>query len=645
MNPRFEVIQELHSHSRARLLRVRDLEAEGAEVTIRRYMGTPEEIESLQSLLIGVAELDHPNIERFIELGDDEEGLFAVVEAPWGESLAEVLANGPLTAVEFDQVTRQLLEALSTLHSGGYPHLALRPEVVRMLKDETGAWQIRLTGFGEGFSKPQDAEQADIAAYRCCAPEHWRGEPVGRRTDVYALGCILYEALAGRQAFPGNNAQTLRQSHLEHDVTPLDKEAPQVARWVAAWVMKLMEPDVGYRLKNMEQARGLYDMGEQSLPATLSALAPPPPPVQNFGRPAEAPVWAVPVAEAETPAPTPIQHYPVSPATAMVPVPIQPGSYTTQMVPVGGGRPVTPGHGTAPRPVAAVPGRGSRPVALHPASRSTSAVRAAGGTGKPARSGEEKRVLFSIIGGAVCLVAIVLFFVLGRSGSETVVKGPSTLTVTNGILIHLDSTAAGTLSLDPSTGRIRRWENVKGGPLLAVQMDGNAQPARSTKGPGGKLVVDFGGPGSGRWMQFGNSGGGLLRQDKIRTVFWVGRGVGFLLGDNSTYSFHRGYPEWSSGGGAIWSDKHIANEVKNGVTRLNGQTVDGNKAKFGGDEMTVISLVTTGNVAASYLCRDRDIAVRTGGQTIGEVILYNRALSDSEVQQVEGYLMSKWQTK
>ncbi|MDB6137376.1 MAG: hypothetical protein JWO94_448, partial [Verrucomicrobiaceae bacterium] len=182
MSLRFEVLEMLESHQRASLLRVRDLQS-GQEVTLRRYHAETEELDSQRELLATIKALDHPSLERFHEVGSDEESLFAIVDPPAGKSLAGLLKQGPLSEAEFEQVARQILAGLAVLHERGIPHLSLRPEVIRVSSPSQGLLEVRVGGFGEGFGRKSETEPAEPAAYRCTAPEQWRGDAVGRRTD------------------------------------------------------------------------------------------------------------------------------------------------------------------------------------------------------------------------------------------------------------------------------------------------------------------------------------------------------------------------------------------------------------------------------------------------------------------------------
>jgi hypothetical protein len=130
----------------------------------------------------------------------------------------------------------------------------------------------------------------------------------------------------------------------------------------------------------------------------------------------------------------------------------------------------------------------------------------------------------------------------------------------------------------------------------------------------------------------------------VRTVFWVLKRTGtdteqrFLLGDHTrspdTYHFH-------TNGQTMYHSSHAHANVRNGTTRLNGTVINGTSTSFP-SSMSVISLKTSGNVTASSFSRDRTYSQRVWKGDLGELLIYNAALSDAEISSIEGYLAHKW---
>ncbi len=267
MAQRFTLLETLDETASSYLLRVLDAKT-GTEVRLRRWKKAAEGLDAVEKTLLIVQETAHPHTGEIVETGSDDAGYFVLLRPAWGEPLTQVLAEGPLRVEEFTPLVDQLVGGLAAVHERGVVHGALRPEVIRVLRQDSG-WHARIIGFGLGF---ESSDPEMLPHYRCAAPEIWDGESLRRRTDVYALGCVLYECLAGRPAFAGRDEKDMRNRHRKHDLLPLDRAAPHVPRWMAAWVMKLMMAAPDKRPANAGIARQLWEQQEAGLVATAEAL-------------------------------------------------------------------------------------------------------------------------------------------------------------------------------------------------------------------------------------------------------------------------------------------------------------------------------------------------------------------------------------
>ena len=209
--------------------------------------------------------------------------------------------------------------------------------------------------------------------------------------------------------------------------------------------------------------------------------------------------------------------------------------------------------------------------------------------------------------------------------------------VKNGLLLRLD--ASSTSSLVSASGVVSRWLDADGNGKYADQIAPGKRPVLVSAAQNGRPVIDFGtfqGTDAGRSMALKSPQGTSLDLTTIRTAFWVMQGRNHLLTSSSAYDFHRGGEEEIS---SPWSQNFASPSVTGGQTYLNGTLINGSTAALS-TSFNLVSLVTTGNVGANSLCGDR--VYRSGGQKIAEVILYNRALSATERQNVETYLRHKW---
>ncbi len=168
------------------------------------------------------ARLQHPGIATFFEGGETDDGIaFLAMEYVEGETLRTRLRRGPLEVDSALRTVASLLEALAHAHSCDVIHRDIKPENVIRRKDGT----VKLLDFGiakrvDVSELALDSEAPTVQETRSAltqltrhgsivgtigymAPEQLRGEPVDVRTDLFAVGAVLYEAIAGKPAFPG----------------------------------------------------------------------------------------------------------------------------------------------------------------------------------------------------------------------------------------------------------------------------------------------------------------------------------------------------------------------------------------------------------------------------------------------------------
>jgi tetratricopeptide (TPR) repeat protein len=179
------------------------------------------------------ARLSHPNVCQIHEVGEDSQGLFLAMELLVGEPLSLRLERGPLPPPEVLSLGAGMLSALSALHAAGIVHRDLKPSNVYLTPH--GA---RILDFGLARALPGELAQAlavdsgdrthpdlMVGSPRYMAPEQILGKKVDERTDVFAAGAILYEALSGRPAFGGRTLVEVLTATLHDAPAPLEGAA------------------------------------------------------------------------------------------------------------------------------------------------------------------------------------------------------------------------------------------------------------------------------------------------------------------------------------------------------------------------------------------------------------------------------------
>jgi predicted ATPase len=174
-----------------------------------------------------LATMNHPNVATIHSLEVDADRPFITMELVEGRSLRERLAAGPLPVHETLSVMRQVVRGLEAAHAKDVIHRDLKPANVMLRPDGTAkvldfglAVRLRVTGDGEAID-PDAGEIAGTPGYM--SPEQVRGEPTDARTDVWAVGCLLYECLNGRPLIAG-------RTHTERDGDTLALEVATVIR-------------------------------------------------------------------------------------------------------------------------------------------------------------------------------------------------------------------------------------------------------------------------------------------------------------------------------------------------------------------------------------------------------------------------------
>lgn len=178
------------------------------------------------------ARVNHPNICQIYEIGEDVGELFIAMELLAGESLADRLRRGPMSASEVVPISLEMLDALSALHACGVVHRDLKPSNVFLT-----AHGVKLLDFGlarpelegslstsAGLTRPGVV----VGTPRYMAPEQMTGEVADARSDLFAVGAVLFEMLAGRPAFGGHTVVDILHATL-HEQPPALTGSPAIA--------------------------------------------------------------------------------------------------------------------------------------------------------------------------------------------------------------------------------------------------------------------------------------------------------------------------------------------------------------------------------------------------------------------------------
>jgi serine/threonine-protein kinase len=217
-----------------------------------------------------VASLSHPNIVPVYDVGEEDTSHFIVMEYVKGRTLRELLEiGGPLQADRAVAIVVQVLDALAYAHGRGLIHRDVKPHNILLTPDNTA----RLADFGIAHLVDASTTRtvAILGSAHYLSPEQSRGEEATPVSDLYAVGVVLYEALAGAPPFDGTNALAIASKHLN---APPPSLAPElhVAPWLQAAVMRALAKAPGDRFGSAEEFAELLRAG--NLDGTVTATVP-----------------------------------------------------------------------------------------------------------------------------------------------------------------------------------------------------------------------------------------------------------------------------------------------------------------------------------------------------------------------------------
>ena len=210
-------------------------------------------------------QLRHPNIVEVVDLDQDEDGsLFIAMEYVFGPSLRSVLsqAGRPLSVTRALHIARDVASGVAVAHSRGAIHRDIKPDNILIGVASHGGEQAKVLDFGiavitEGVTNLSRTHGL-LLTPEYAAPEQWRGTPATEldgRTDLYALGGILYEMLSGRTPFRAANPEGWMFQHLHGTPQSLQELRPELASdypELESVVMKLLAREREQRFESAE---------------------------------------------------------------------------------------------------------------------------------------------------------------------------------------------------------------------------------------------------------------------------------------------------------------------------------------------------------------------------------------------------------
>jgi serine/threonine-protein kinase len=285
---RYEILDRLGTGGMSEVYRARDLEL-GREVAVKAlpeaWGDDPERVERFEREAQLLAALRHPNIAVIHGLERDGSKSFLVLELIPGESLADMLARGPLPYSEARPIFLQIAQALEAAHEKGIIHRDLKPANAQIQPDGT----VKLLDFGLGKDlRPQPSRTLDTGTYpgaglsegvligtpAYMSPEQVRRRSLGKATDIWSFGVTLFEALSGKSPFGRDTLADTLSAILSHE--PSWGALPRgVPRGIVVLLERCLRKDERHRLHDIADARIEIEeaVAEEKPPRRLPSIA------------------------------------------------------------------------------------------------------------------------------------------------------------------------------------------------------------------------------------------------------------------------------------------------------------------------------------------------------------------------------------
>jgi beta-lactam-binding protein with PASTA domain len=255
LNDRYELQQRIGRGGMADVFLARDLLLDrpvAIKVLFPEFAVDPNFVERFRREAQSAANLNHPNIVGVYDWGRYANTYFMAMEYVQGRTLADILkANGHVSSQQAAEIAGEVAAALGFAHRGGVVHRDIKP--ANILIGANGQVKVADFGIARAMNAPTESALTQAGSVMGTAtyfsPEQAQGAQPDPRSDLYSLGIVLYEMVAGRPPFAGENPVSIAYKQVHENPQPLNQLVADVPKPFEAIVAKLLakKPEIRYQ--------------------------------------------------------------------------------------------------------------------------------------------------------------------------------------------------------------------------------------------------------------------------------------------------------------------------------------------------------------------------------------------------------------